>query len=430
MSKPTIVIVGAGFGGLLAAEALRKFDGDVVILDRANHHLFQPLLYQVAMAGLSPAQIAVPIRQLFEGRRNVRVLMTEVNGVDVERNVVHHTFGEQPYDKLIIATGATHSYFGRDEWREHAPGLKSLDDATLIRRNVLLAFEQAESIDDEEEQRRLLTFVLVGGGPTGVELSGSIAELARRALAKDFRKIDPTDARVVLVEAGPRLLAAFPEKLSEAARRDLNDLGVEVRISQRVTSIDEDGVEIGDERIEARNVIWAAGVQASAAARWLGSEADRAGRVTVDPTCRPNGQENVYVIGDTALFEQEGKPLPGVAQVAMQQGVFVAKHAMAQLGQGKDPGTFRYVDKGTMATIGRRRAVALLANRVQVTGFPAWLMWLFIHLVYLVGFKNRVGVLIEWIANYITYERGARLITGAGPLEPEGVKADREKTLA
>ena len=411
--RPRIVIVGAGFGGLAAAKALGGADADITLVDRRNYHLFQPLLYQVATAGLSPAQIATPIRAVVADAANVRVLMGRVGGVDTARRVVRLEERELPYDYLVLATGARHSYFGRDEWEQLAPGLKKIDDATEIRRRILTAFEQAESEEDPDKRRRLLNFVVIGGGPTGVEMAGAIAELARRALARDFRTIDPRQARIVLVEGGPRVLAAFPEKLSAWAGRALAKLGVEVRLGKPVTACDAEGVMVGDERIPAATIMWAAGVAASPAAKWVSSEADRAGRVKVLPDLSVPGRPEIFAIGDTALASDgDGKPYPGLAPVAKQQGEYIARLLRARLAGKAAPGPFRYRDRGTMATIGRGAAIANFGGRFQLTGFVAWVLWGLVHVLFLVGFRNRLTVLADWMWSYVTFQSGARLITG------------------
>lgn len=411
--RPRIVIVGAGFGGLAAAKALGGVDADVTVVDRRNYHLFQPLLYQVATAGLSPAQIATPIRAIVAGAANVQVLMGRVSGVDATRRVVRLEKSELPYDYLVLATGARHSYFGRDDWEQFAPGLKKIDDATEIRRRILTAFEQAESEPDPDKRRRLLNFVVIGAGPTGVEMAGAIAELARRALARDFRTIDPRQARIVLVEAGPRVLAAFPEKLSIWAARALAKLGVEVRLGKPVTVCDADGVVVGDERIAAATIIWAAGVAASPAAKWLTSEADRAGRIKVLADLSVPGHPEIFAIGDTALaVDADGKSLPGLAPVAKQQGEYVGELLRVRLGGQLQVEPFRYRDRGTMATIGRGAAVAKFSDRFQLTGFIAWVLWGLVHVLFLIGFRNRFTVLADWMWSYVTFQSGARLITG------------------
>jgi NADH dehydrogenase len=411
--RPRIVIVGAGFGGLAAAKALGGADADVTVVDRRNYHLFQPLLYQVATAGLSPAQIATPIRAIVADAANVQVLMGRVGGVDPARRVVHLEDRELAYDHLVLATGARHSYFGRDEWEQFAPGLKKIDDATEIRRRILTAFEQAESEADPDKRRRLLNFIVIGAGPTGVEMAGAIAELARRALARDFRTIDPRQARIVLVEAGPRVLAAFPEKLSAWAARALTKLGVEVRLGKAVTACDAEGIVLGDERIPAATIMWAAGVAASPAAKWLSAEADRAGRLKVLSDLSVPGHPEIFAIGDTALSsDADGKPYPGLAPVAKQQGEYIARLLRARLAGKAPTGAFRYRDRGTMATIGRGAAIAKFGERLQLTGFVAWMLWGLVHIFFLIGFRNRFTVLADWMWSYVTFQSGARLITG------------------
>jgi NADH dehydrogenase FAD-containing subunit len=412
---PRVVIVGAGFGGLAAARALAKAPVEVVVIDRHNYHLFQPLLYQVATAGLSPADIAWPIRGILRRQRNASVLLGRVSGVDPLARTVTLDGQELAYDFLILATGARHSYFGRDEWEEIAPGLKKIDDATAIRRRVLLAFEQAEGTADAEERRRLLNFVVVGGGPTGVELAGAIAELAKVALVEDFRTIDPREARVVLIEAGPRLLATFPEALSHNAEASLQRLGVEVRTGKAVIECDADGVVIGHERLCSRTVLWAAGVMASPAAKWLGAERDRAGRIVVESDYSVPGHPEVFAIGDTAAMrDATGRPVPGVAPAAKQGGHYVARTIAARLSGRPAPPPFRYRDWGNMATIGRKSAVCDF-GRVRLTGFPAWIVWGAAHVYFLIGLRNRSVVALNWLWSYVTFQRGARLITGAGP---------------
>jgi NADH:ubiquinone reductase (H+-translocating) len=414
MARPHIVIVGAGFGGLSAAVGLAGADADVTVIDRRNYHLFQPLLYQVATAGLSPAQIASPIRAILRRATNVQVMLGKVDGIDTQRRVVSLDDREVSYDHLVLATGARHSYFGHDEWEAVAPGLKKIDDATAIRRRILTAFESAEATDDAVERRRLLTFVVIGGGPTGVEMAGAIAELARVALRHDFRRIDPREARVVLIDGGPRVLAAFPEKLSRSARTALEGLGVEVRLGSPVTGCDHRGVTVGTGLLEAATIVWAAGVAASAAAHWLGSERDRIGRVMVNPDLSLPGHPEIRVIGDTAFVAgADGKPLPGLAPVAKQQGAYVARALRAHLAARPAPPAFRYRNYGTMATVGRRAAVADL-GWLKLDGTLAWLLWGVLHVSFLIGFRNRLVVLLDWLWSYVTFQSGARLITGPG----------------
>ncbi len=409
--RPRVVIVGGGFGGLAAARALRRAPVDVTLVDRRNHHLFQPLLYQVATAGLSPADIAYPIRSVLRRQANASVLLAEAVDVDVARRELVLKDGRLGYDYLVLATGARHAYFGREEWEPLAPGLKSLEDALEIRRRILLAFEKAERETSPEARRALLTIVVVGGGPTGVELAGAIAEIARQVMKSDFRAIDPTETRVILVEAGPRVLASFPESLSAHAAEELTARGVEVRTGLRVTAIDDHSVALGTERIAAETVLWAAGVAASPLVASLGAPIDQVGRVKIEPDCSVPGHPEIFVIGDAQTTVQaNGAPLPGVAPVAMQQGRYVARAIGASIaGAPREP--FAYVDKGNLATIGRASAVAHI-GRVKLWGLPAWILWLVVHILYLVGFRNRVIVLINWAWAYLTLSRGARLITG------------------
>lgn len=410
--RPRVVIVGAGFGGLSAAKALAKAPVDVVLVDKRNYHLFQPLLYQVATAGLSPAEIAAPIRAIVRRQANASVVLGKVSGVDTAAREVVTDQARIAYDYLILATGARHAYFGHDDWEPYAPGLKKIEDATAIRRRILLAFEQAELEPDAEKRRALLTFVIVGGGPTGVELAGAIAELARKALASDFRHIDPGTTRVVLVEAGPRLLAAFPPSLSAAAADSLTSLGVEVRAGVAVNACDTDGVTIGEHRIAARTVIWAAGVAASAAAKWVGAEKDRAGRIKVAADLSVPGHPDIFAIGDTALaLDKTGQPVPGIAPAAKQAGAYVGRLIAARVAGRKGDAAFRYRHLGNLATIGRKRAVADFGV-LQLRGFPAWLLWSAAHVYFLIGFRNRLVVTLSWLWAYVTFQRGARLITG------------------
>jgi len=410
MTDPRIVIVGAGFGGLSAAKALAGTPFDVTVIDQHNYHLFQPLLYQVATAGLSPADIASPIRGILAPARNVNVMLGKVSGVDAARREVIAEGRRIPYDYLVLATGAQHAYFGHNDWAAHAPGLKTIDDATYIRRRILLAFENAETEADPAERARLLNFVVVGGGATGVEMAGAIAELANRALAADFRSIDPRAARIILIEAAPRLLTPFDPSLSEAARKSLEQLGVEVRLGAAVTALDAEGVSIGTERIEARTVIWGAGVMASPAGQWLDAETDRAGRAKVLPDLSVPGHPDIFVIGDTAAAMESGKPLPGVAPVAKQQGQYVARLLIARR-DGKTVPPFHYRAFGSLATIGRKRAIVEM-GRFRLNGFIAWLLWSVAHIYFLIGFRNRFVVALNWLWNYVTFQRGTRLITG------------------
>jgi NADH dehydrogenase len=430
MTTPRVVIVGAGFGGLSAAKALGKSAFDVTIIDQHNYHLFQPLLYQVATAGLSPADIASPIRSILSRQKNTKMVLARVSGVDTARREVIAEGQRFPYDQLILATGAQHAYFGHGDWAAFAPGLKTIDDATYIRRRILLAFEKAETEADPAERARLLNFVIVGGGPTGVEMAGAIAELANRALAADFRVIDPRAARIILVEAAPRLLTPFTPSLSEAAKKSLGQLGVEVRLGAAVTALDAAGVSIGAERIESRTVVWAAGVMASPAGQWLGAETDRAGRVKIAPDLSVPGHPEIFVIGDTALaFGKDGQPLPGVAPVAKQQGQYVAALLLARH-EDKAVASFRYRDFGSLATIGRKRAIIQM-GRLRMKGFLAWVLWSVAHIYFLIGFRNRLAVAMNWLWNYVTFQRGTRLITGmeGARIEDMALPADEKQAL-
>jgi len=409
-ARPHIIIVGAGFGGLEAAKKLACEDVSVTMIDRTNYHLFQPLLYQVATAALSPADIAAPVRAVLSKCRNVEVILAEVESVDVEARKVKIRDLEIDYDYLILATGARHSYFGHNEWEKLAPGLKSLEDAIELRRRILLAFEYAEKITDDAARRAAMNFVVIGGGPTGVEMAGAIAEISRYTLARDFRHIDPSQARVILIEGERRLLAPYPEDLSESARKQLVDLGVEVRTGARATNLTEAGVQVDGEFIPCGVKIWAAGNNASFVGKTLGAPVDRVGRVIVNEDLTIPGHPEIQVIGDLANFShQTGAPLPGVSPVAMQQGRHAARNVLRMI-RGQTPKRFRYFDKGSMATIGRNKAVADL-KLVHLSGLPAWLAWLFVHIVFLVGFRNRLLVLFQWAWAYLTFDKGARLIT-------------------
>lgn len=424
---PRVVIVGCGFAGLAAARGLAGAPCRVTVVDRRNYHLFQPLLYQVATAALSPADIAWPIRALLARQANAEVELGRVTGVDrAGRAVLVDDRRRLPFDHLILATGARHGYFGREEWEEVAPGLKKIDDATLIRQRLLLAFERAEIEPDPAERARLLTFVVVGGGPTGVEMAGAIAELARHALAADFRRIDTRLARVVLVEAGPRVLASFPADLSDAARKALEQLGVEVRCGRPVTACDRCGVVVDGARIEARTIVWGAGVAASPAGRWLDAKTDRAGRVEVGPDLALPGDPRIFVVGDTASLRQDGAPVPGIAPAAKQMGAYAARVILADLAGRPRPGPFRYRHQGNLATIGRKAAVAEI-GQLRMSGLPAWLLWATAHVWFLIGWRNRLVVALAWLWSYITYDRGARLITGASS---EALGALPESALA
>jgi len=408
--KPHVVIVGAGFGGLEAAKLLIDEPVRMTVIDRTNHHLFQPLLYQIATAALSPADIAAPIRGILGRCKNTEVMLAEVKSVNVETRTVNTGERDISYDYLILATGARHSYFGHDEWEKLAPGLKSLEDAIEIRRRLLLAFEYAEKITDEAAKKAAMTFVIIGGGPTGVEMAGAIAEIARYTLAKDFKHIDPSSARVVLVEGDQRVLSAFPEDLSAKALEQLKELGVEVHTGIHATNLTEAGLQVGDEFIPCRVKVWAAGNMASYVGKTTGAQTDRAGRVVVNDDLTIPGHPEVQVIGDLANYSHDGgKPLPGVSPVAMQQGRHAARNILAMMDERK-PERFRYWDKGSMATIGRNRAVADV-GWFHFSGLLAWLAWLFVHIIFLVGFRNRIAVLIQWAWAYVTFNKGARLIT-------------------
>jgi NADH dehydrogenase len=432
--KARVVIIGGGFGGLATAKALASTDVQVTLVDRRNHHLFQPLLYQVATAALSPAQIAMPIRSVFRRQNNVEVMLGDVTSIDVAKRLVSVApildisggpgAGPPPeptvlpYDYLVVAAGARHAYLGHDEWEPLAPGLKTLEEATEIRRRILAAYEAAERETDSGRRQALLSFVVIGGGPTGAETAGAISELGRQSMARDFRHIDPRQARVFLIEAGPHILATFDESLSEYAAAKLDRLGVKVLQATRVTGVDGEGVDFTmadglQGRINARTVVWAAGVQASPLGAMLGASVDRAGRVTVEPDCSIPGHPELFVIGDMAAYKgAEGKMLPGVAPVAMQQGRFVADQIGRSLhGQARE--AFHYFDKGSMATIGRAAAITQV-GKLKLRGFIAWLAWLFIHIMYLIGFRNRIAVIFDWAWAYLTFQRGARLIVGPG----------------
>jgi NADH dehydrogenase len=435
--RPRVVIVGGGFAGLRAAKSLGKLPVDVTVIDRRNHYTFQPLLYQVALAVLSPADIAQPIRSILRSQQNTQVLMDEVVGIDTTaRALILGSGSQMSYDYLVLAAGATHSYFGHEEWSKFAPGLKSVEDATEIRRRVLLAFELAERHMQEHGWHPPLNFVVIGGGPTGVELAGAIRDIAQYYMRHDFRHIDPTKAKVLLLDGGSRLLAAYPEDLSAKAKKELEDLGVEIHLNCHVTNVGPGWVEAGGPnpmgRMEAAVILWAAGVQASPLGKLLGASVDHRGCVLVDGELNPAGLVNVFVLGDLAHFEQDGKQVPGVAQPAMQMGDHVARMVRADLDGRRRP-AFRYFDKGDMATIGRMRAVADVKwpFRAHMSGFPAWVTWIVVHIFFLIGFRNRVAVMASWVWTYFTFTRGARLITGdqrlvgwqeqvnAGPARPE-----------
>lgn len=417
--KPVVVIIGAGFGGLAAARGLRNAPVEVVVVDRANHHTFQPLLYQVATAGLSAPQIASPIRHILRSQKNARVLLAEAIAVDTAAKRVVLSDGEVGFDYLIVAAGLTHSYFGNDAWAAHAPGLKSLDDALEIRRRILIAFERAERESDAAKRAAWLTFIVIGGGPTGVELAGTLAEIARHTLTDEFRAIDPARARVLLLEGGSRILNTYPEVLSAKAARQLQKLGVEVRVDALVSNVDEQGATINaglgnSEQISSRTVLWAAGVQATALAKTLPGPRDRAGRLLVTPTLQLPDADSVFVIGDLASVTQDGKPVPGVAYAAKQMGTYVAQEIAQRLRNRaavvENVTSFRYVDRGSLATIGRKAAVAVLPGGIRLSGLVAWWTWLLVHIFFLIGFRNRITTMVDWMLAYITHQRHARLI--------------------
>ena len=416
-SSPRVVILGAGFGGLETTKALGRAQVEITLIDRENYHCFQPLLYQVATAALSPADIAWPIRHILRRQKNATVFMTEVTGIDVRARVVHTKAGPFSFDFLVIATGARNSYFGHDRWAEIAPGLKRIEDATRIRRSILSSFEKAELARDDAERKRLLTFVIIGGGPTGVEMAGAIAEVARQTLARDFRRIDPRTARIVLIEAGTRLLPTFSERHSSYARDTLVAMGVDVMTSSPVLQCDERGVDLASGRIDAGSVIWAAGIMASPAAQWVSTEHDRGGRVVVCPDLSLRGFNNIFVIGDTAsVKDASGRPVPGLASAAKQMGKYVGKLIAARVaGQSLPP--FRYRHEGSLATIGRRAAVVEL-GALQLRGFIGWMFWSAVHIYFLIGIRNRFVVAITWLWSYVTFKRGARLITEVPPIAP------------
>ena len=428
MAQPRIIIVGGGFGGLAAAKALRKTPAEVILIDRSNHHLFQPLLYQVATSVLTPAQIATPIRGILRKQKNITVILGEVTGVDKERKCVFVSNADQervavPYDYLILASGATHSYFGHNEFEEFAPGLKSVADAVSARNKILQAFEQAEAEEDPGRHRDLLTFILVGAGPTGVEMASALAILVRTTLKSDFRRIDPASARILLVDMAPRVLPPFSEDLSEAAKRRLEKLGVEVRLGHSVDRIDADGITVAGERIPSKTVIWTAGVAPSPAGKWLKVETDRAGRVRVQEDVSVPGHPEIFVVGDTASFEENGKPLPGVAQVAMQQGRYAGRVIHNRITGAPPPGPFSYFDKGNMAVVGKGFAV-LQSHKIRVSGFGAWLAWAGIHLQFLATSSLRLTVFLQWVWTYFTGQRGSRLIVNHHG--PQPAKAGEE----
>ena len=417
-ARPRVVIIGGGFGGIAAAGALKRANVDITLIDRTNHFIFQPLLYQVATAALAPSDITAPIRWILRKQRNTEVLLAEAREIDIERRVVRvdDELRELPYDYLIVAPGARHHYFGHDEWEPYAPGLKAIEDASEIRRRFLLAYEKAEKTEDMRERDELLTFVIVGGGPTGVELSGAIPFIAKKALASEFRRVDTRRTRVILVEAGPRILPSFPEDLAEHAARDLTDLGVEVRVNTMVTGVGADGISVGGEKIRARTVFWAAGNKASPLGKLLGCPLDNAGRVKVNDDLSVPGHSEIFAIGDLATIVQDGRMVPWVCPAALQQGKFAARSIIQDL-RREPRKKFHYFNKGDLATIGRSRAIADF-GRVKFTGRLAWYLWLFVHIMYLVGFRNRIVVFIEWAYSYFTYQAGVRLITDVERYKP------------
>jgi NADH:quinone reductase (non-electrogenic) len=424
---PHVVIVGAGFGGLEAAKALRHAPVEMTVIDRVNHHCFQPLLYQVATAALSPADIAWPIRSILSTQKNTRVVMADVTAIDTDAKELR-TDRTAPfrYDFLVIATGVTHSYFGHDEWAPYAPGLKRIEDATEIRRRLLRAFEAAEVSEDAAERRRLMNFIVVGGGPTGVELAGACAEVARYVLSRDFRRIDPRTSRILLIEAGPRILPTFPQDLARYAHRTLERMGVEVFTATAVSDCDETGVGTADgRRFEGATIVWAAGVMASPAAQWLGAAHDKAGRIAVAPDLKVEGADNVYAIGDVArVARPDGRPLPGIAPTAKQMGRYVGRAIAARVAGRPAPGPFRYRHYGDLATIGRRAAIVSI-GRFRLRGFLGWLFWSIIHIYFLIGTRHRLMVAFEWLWDYLTFQRGARLITDYMP-PPLSVTSDQK----
>jgi NADH dehydrogenase len=407
MSNPKVVIVGAGFGGLEAARALKKTPADITVIDRHNYHCFQPLLYQVATAVISPADIAWPARSILRKQQNARVVLGAIRSIDTTAKVVKADTVELPYDYLVLATGVTHSYFGHDDWQDAAPGLKTLTDATKIRSRVLLSFERAETAKTGEERKRLLTFIVVGGGPTGVEMAGAIAEIARQTLRFDFRRIDPRSSRILLIEAGPRILPSFPEDLAAYAEKSLKNMGVDVMTSTMVTECRRDGVSLGERKIESEAIIWAAGVKASPAANWLGAEQDRAGRIKVNADLSVPSHPEIFAVGDTAAL---ATPVPGIAPAAKQMGKYTGRLIAARIAGNAAPAPFVYKHAGDLATVGRKSAVVKL-NRIKLTGFIGWLFWSVVHIYFLIGTRNRLMVALTWLWSYITYQRGARLIT-------------------
>jgi len=417
-NKPKVIIIGGGFGGLSAAKKLKNKPVDVILIDKTNHHLFQPLLYQVATAGLSPAYIAFPLRSIFRKSKNVQVILGEVKRIDRKEKKVYLNGESYFYDFLIVAVGARHHYFGKDEWEKFAPGLKTLQDAINIRERILLAFEKAEKINDPDDQQKFLNFVIVGGGPTGVEMAGAIAEIAKKTLIEDFKKIDPSKAKIYLVEALPRILPSYPEELSQKAKEDLEKLGVKVLLNTRVTELTKNSVKLNGKEIHAATIIWAAGNKANPLIQQLNCELDKIGRAVVSPYLHLKDDESVFVIGDAAaVFDEKGNTLPGVSPVAITEGRYVAKFILRKL-KNKKIKPYRYFDKGSLATIGKAKAVADF-GWLRFSGFFAWLLWVFVHIFFLIGFKNRFIVMIEWIFAYFTYQKSARLIVSEKKLNGE-----------
>lgn len=427
---PHIIVLGAGFAGLEFCRKMRRADARITLIDRQNHHLFQPLLYQVATAGLSAPEIAQPIRSLLRGQKNIRVLLDEATGIDLSKKSVSlRETGSIEYDYLVIAVGARTNYFDNDQWETHAPGLKSLDDATRLRHNLLLAFEEAEREPDPGRRAKLTRCIVVGGGPTGVEMAGAVAELSKRVLARDFRKIEPADAEIILLEVAPRILLPFSEELSASAKKQLEDLGVDVRLEQKIKDIREGVVELEEGEIEAENIIWGAGVRASSICETLGVKTDKAGRLEVESNCSLPGHPEVFALGDIVnLKDANGRQVPGVSPAALQMGKYAAGVIRQKISGGPECPPFAYLDKGNMATIGRSKAIAQIKS-LEFSGLPAWLAWLFVHLIFLVGFRNKIVVLIQWFYSYVTYRRGARIITGLDRLfkvgNPKGRPASK-----
>jgi NADH:ubiquinone reductase (H+-translocating) len=426
---PRVVIIGAGFGGLAAARTLRSVPVEITLIDRRNFHLFQPLLYQVATAALSPGDIAWPLRSIFASQKNVRVVMMEVNSIDPASKTVADSVTTLSYDYLVVATGATHAYFGHSDWARFAPGLKTTDDARALRERLLFACELAERSDDDDVRRRCLTTVIIGGGATGVEMAGAVAELSHRTLKGEFRRIDPGKMRIVLVEAGPRLLPAFPERLSERCKRSLIEMGVEVKTGSSVTECTERGVSLGSERIDAATVVWAAGVEASKAAQWLDVEHDRSKRIIVRSDLSVPPHENIFAIGDTSAAQSGGRPVPGLAPAAKQMGRYVGRLIAARVCNGANPPAFSYKHQGDLAVIGRKSAVVAM-GKLRLSGFAAWMFWSLVHILFLIGFRSKIVVAFDWLWSFVTRQRSARLISDAAPERAIGPQATSEAFVA